>query len=250
MQILIACAKIMTGDVPGEISFATEPIFQQETNNIALQMAGYSVAELQDMLHVNREIAVETWHRYQAFFDKKTRQPAVFSYDGMVFKKIAPETLTDEELQYANGHLFICSFLYGLLRPLDLVNRYRLEGNVVLPDNQSKTMFDYWKPILTDRLISEVQADDGILVNLASNEMRNLFDWNRVKRELTIITPEFKIEKDGKLKTIVIYTKMCRGAMTRYILKNRITDLKFLEFFEYEGFRLEEAAKKWTFVLK
>jgi cytoplasmic iron level regulating protein YaaA (DUF328/UPF0246 family) len=250
MQILIACAKIMTGDAPRQIPFTTEPTFQQQANENAAQMVACSVEELQAMLHVNRNIGVENWRRYQSFQDRSTRQAAVFSYDGMVFQRLAPETFTDEELRYANGHLLISSFLYGLLRPLDLINKYRLEGNVVLPQHGGKSMFDYWKPLLTDWFIDKIKCDDGILVNLASDEMRNLFDWRRVKREVRIITPEFKVEKDGRLKTIVIYTKMCRGAMTRYILKNKITDADELKGFEYEGFSLDETAGEWTFPLK
>ena len=111
-------------------------------------------------------------------------------------------------------------------------------------------MFDFWKPILTDWFIQKIKADDGILVNLASDEMRNLFDWKRVKKEVTIVTPQFRIEKNGKLKTIVIYTKMCRGAMARYILKERITDIDLLKGFEYEGFELDEAESDWLFTFR
>jgi uncharacterized protein len=249
MQILIACAKIMTGSAPRVISFATEPTFQLPANESALQMISYSVEELMDILHVNREIAVENWRRFQLFHENNNRQPAVFCYHGMVYQRLAPESFSDEELRYANGHLMISSFLYGLLRPLDVINKYRLEGNVMLPENGGRSMFDFWKPILTDWFIRKIKADDGILVNLASDEMRNLFDWRRVKKEVKIITPEFKIEKNGRLKTIVIYTKMCRGAMARYILKQKMTDIDLLKDFEYEGFRLDEANGEWTFVL-
>ena len=143
MQILIACAKIMTGSAPKAISNATEPAFQMQANQNALQMLTYSVDELQDMLHINRDIAIENWKRFQAFHVNETRQPAVFSYDGMVFQRLAPETFSDEELKYANEHLLISSFLYGLLRPLDMVNKYRLEGNVILPNNGGTSMFDF-----------------------------------------------------------------------------------------------------------
>lgn len=250
MQILIACAKIMTGSAPRQIPFVTEPAFQLQANESAMQMISYSVEELMDMLHVNRGIAVDNWKRFQAFHEKEHRQPAVFSYDGMVFQKLAPETFSDEELRYANKHLLISSFLYGLLRPLDLINKYRLEGNVILPNHRGMSIFDFWKPMLTDWFIQAIKEDDGILVNLASDEMRNLFDWKRVRQEVKIITPEFKVEKNGRLKTIVIYTKMCRGAMTRYILKNQIIDVEQLKEFEYEGFCLDETAGKWTFSLK
>jgi len=240
----------MTGSAPRVIPYMTEPSFQLQANENAMQMVVYSVDELQDMLHINREIALENWRRFQTFHVINDRKPAVFCYDGMVFQKLAPETFSDDELKYANGHLLISSFLYGLLRPLDLVNKYRLEGDVVLSGHDGKSMFDFWKPLLTDWFIEKIKEDDGVLVNLASDEMRKLFDWNRVKKEVTIIAPKFKIEKNGKFKTIVIYTKMCRGAMTRHILKESITDIGLLKDFEYEGFSLDEAEGDWMFTFK
>ncbi|WP_301702662.1 YaaA family protein, partial [uncultured Muribaculum sp.] len=132
---------------------------------------------------------------------------------------------------------------------LDNINPYRLEGNVELPDNGGVTMTDYWQPILTEYLIAKVKADDGILVNLASEEMKSLFDWEKVSNELTVVSPEFKVDKNGKLRTIVIYAKMCRGAMSRYILKNRITDIDLLSSFTYDGFRLIESKPRLLYAL-
>ena len=249
MQILIGCAKIMTGCATSDISFATEPTFQSQANDNAMQMLNYSVEELCEMLHINRDMALENWKRFRSFHDNSIRQPAAFCYDGMVYQRLAPETLSDSELQYANDHLMISSFLYGILRPLDMINKYRLEGNVILPNNNSKSMFDFWKPIITDWFINKIKADDGILIYLASDEMRNLFDWKRVKSEVKVITPTFKVDKNGKLKTIVIYTKMCRGAMARYIIKNRITNIDALKSFEYEGFSIDDSNEEWNYIL-
>ena len=249
MQILIGCAKIMTGCATSDISFVTEPTFQSQANDNAMQMLNYSVEELCEMLHINRDMALENWKRFRSFHDNSIRQPAAFCYDGMVYQRLAPETLSDSELQYANDHLMISSFLYGILRPLDMINKYRLEGNVTLHNHNSKSMFDFWKPILTDWFINKIKADDGILIYLASDEMRNLFDWKRVKKEVKVITPCFKVDKNGKLKTIVIYTKMCRGAMARYIIKNRITNIDELKSFEYEGFSIDDSNEEWNYVL-
>ena len=239
----------MTGTAPQQLPLATEPTFLAEANANMQQLLHYSVEELQDMLRCNREIAAENWQRYRQFFDAEGLVPAVFAYDGMVFQKLAPETFSADDLSYANNHLLIGSFLYGLLRPLDMVHRYRLEGDVVLPEN-GVSMFDFWKPILTDWFIRKIKADDGILVNLASNEFRDLFDWKRVKKEVTVVTPQFKVDKGGKLATIVIYTKMCRGAMTRWILQNRLTSIDALKAFEYEGYTLNPDAGDWMYVLK
>lgn len=246
MQILLACAKIMTGTPPVNLPPCTLPAFQQEANGNALQMGEYSIDELQEMLKCNREIAAENLFRYRHFFDKTSRIPAIFAYDGMVFRKLEPESLDAEALLYANNHLFIGSFLYGLLRPLDLVSRYRLEGDVVLPKHAT-SMFQYWKPILTEWLIAHVKADDGILLNLASNEFKLLFDWKRVTKELRVIAPDFKIEKDGKLKNVTIYAKMCRGAMARHVVKRQISDVELLKEFEYEGFSYQS---DWLFAMR
>ena len=247
MQILIGCAKTMTDNVRSEAPETTKPAFLDIANRLADQLATYSSDELQAMLHANRQIANENWLRYQEFGLSSTEIPAAYGYDGMVFRKLAPESMSSEDLLYANNHLFIGSFLYGLLRPLDIIHRYRLEGDVELPCAGGESLFNFWKPILTDWFIEKVKADDGILVNLASNEFRNIFDWKRVNKELTVITPEFKVEKDGKLKTVVIYAKMCRGAMARHIIRNRTSDMEQLKDFEFEGFKYESV---WNFVLR
>lgn len=150
------------------------------------------------------------------------------------------ENFSDDDLAYANSRLTICSFLYGMLRPLDLINPYRLEGNVELPCTGGKTMFEYWRPLLTDTLIEAVKASGGTLVNLASAEMKGLFDWKRVMKETHVVTPSFKVLKDGKERNVTIYAKMCRGEMARYILKNHVNDPAGLAGFEYEGFRLHD----------
>ena len=177
---------------------------------------------------------------------------ALAAYTGIVFKRIAPADFTAGDFEYAQAHLNITSFLYGLLRPLDAIRTYRLEGDAVLPGRGDETMFSYWQSRLTDDLLGRIHADDGILVNLASGEMKRLFDWKRVCREARVITPEFRVREGDRLKTVVVYTKMCRGEMTRHILKNRIADPATLRSFEWEGFRLDPALSKgddWVFTL-
>lgn len=237
MQILLACAKLMARTSDQSYNkIGHLPPFQKEADMIAAQMCNYSPAELSEMLNVNKEISIETHRRYNDFFDASTLRPAIETYDGIVFKKIEPETLTPDQLLYADSHINICSFVYGLLRPLDLINPYRMEGGVSLPGIGDKDLFDFWKPRLTDLLIERTKADDSILVNLASDEMRHLFEWKRITNELTVITPTFKVEKSGRMRTITIYTKMCRGAMTRFIITERLTTPLELTAFTFDGF--------------
>ena len=103
-------------------------------------------------------------------------------------------------------------------------------------------MFDFWKPRLTNVLIDSVKQDDGCLVHLATEEITRLFDWKRVKREVKVLEPQFFVRDGDKLKTIVVYAKMCRGAMTRYILRNRLTTPEELTAFSYEEFNYQPNA--------
>jgi len=241
MLVLLSCAKTMNDKSKVQVPETSKPAFQKEASEIALYMSQYSVEELEQILRINAKIAVENYKRFQNFHSGHiSGLPAVLAYTGIVFKRLNPKDFTDDEFLYAQTHLRLTSFCYGLLKPRDLIKPYRLEGDVKLPELGNKSLYNYWKPLLTDLFIREIKAVGGILCNLASEEMKSLFDWKRVTREIRVVTPEFKVSKNGKWTTIVIYTKMSRGEMTRYILKNRITDPEMLKGFTWEGFEYNE----------
>lgn len=252
MLILLSCAKTMSDVSKWKTPAVTEPVFRREAAGIALQMSQFSVDELERLLRVNSKIALENYKRYHDFHSKDVRQlPALQAYTGIVFKRLNPSDFSVDDFLYAQEHLRITSFCYGLLRPFDLIRPYRLEGDVCLPESGNHTMFDYWKPLLTEYFIREIKKAGGVLCNLASDEMRGLFDWKRIKKEVRIVTPEFRVWKNGKLRTIVIYTKMCRGEMARFILKNRVEDPAQLSSFQWEGFEFDPTLSdndKWVFV--
>ncbi len=241
MQILIGSAKMMRSMAPERFvapAQCTRPQFETEASAIAAAMAQYTPGELAAMLRCSPAIAAETWRRYRetAWRGGAATLPAALAYDGMVYQRLGAETMTEADLEYANRHLIIASYLYGLLRPLDLINPYRLEGNVTLAALGHVTLWEYWRPRLTDVLINRAKADDGVLVNLASAEFRRLFDWRRVSRELRVVTPDFKIMADGRPKNVTIYAKMARGAMAREIICRRLGRPADLEALTPEGF--------------
>ena len=240
MQILISCAKTMSTSSKVKVPFVTEPRFARQASDIAFQMSRLDVDELGRLLQVNSKLAVENYHRYQAFHSPETASlAALLAYTGIVFKHLNPSDFTADDFEYAQEHLRLTSFCYGLLRPLDVIKMYRLEGNVRLPELGDITMFDFWKQYLTDTFIHDIQEQGGVLCNVASDEMRSLFDWKRVEDSCRIITPEFKVYKKGKPATVVVYTKMCRGEMTRYLLKNRVESVEEIKEFEWEGFSFD-----------
>lgn len=238
MQILISCAKTMSMADAGVVPAVSRPLFADVADRIAAQLAALSAEELGRMLRINARLAAENRCRYLDFHDAP-QQAALAAYTGVVFKRIAPQTFSEADFVWAQEHLNITSFLYGLLRPLDAIRPYRLEGDAVLPVADERTLFEFWQERLTEVLLERIRRDDGVLVNLASGEMKRLFDWPRVVREVRVITPEFRIREGNRLKTVVVYAKMCRGEMTRWILRERIADPEALHTFDWEGFRFD-----------
>ncbi len=250
MLILLSCAKTMGAASNIKVPVGTFPGYKEQAAEIILQMSQFTVSELERLLNVNTKIAWTNYQRFQNFYaEDNPGLQAILAYTGIVFKRLNPKDFSTDDFYYAQEHLRITSFCYGLLRPLDLIKNYRAEGNIVLPELGGITLFDFWKPILTDAFIAEIKHKGGILVNLASGEMKQLFDWKRVEAEVNVITPEFRVYKGGELKTIVVYTKMARGEMTRFLLKNRIGKPDELKAFSYDGFSFrEELSDKHTYL--
>lgn len=221
------------GHTPADVPGVDTPRFEADATATVRQLLQLPADELRAALRINAALAAENRERLAAFLRRDTPAvPALLAYTGIVFRYLNPATFTPELFDYARRHLFITSFLYGLLRPLDAIRPYRLEGDVRLPDADGPTRFDHWRPLLTDVLIDAVKADDGVLVNLASAEMKRLFDWRRVCREVRVITPEFNTISGGRERSVVIYTKMCRGLMAGYIIRNRLLSPEELAHFE------------------
>ena len=240
MLILLSCAKTMAVTSKIEIP-ATVPQYLERAKDIAFQMSQYSVDELEQILKVNAKIALQNYQRFQSFHSEENSPlQAILAYTGIVFKRLGVKDFSTEDFYYTQEHLRLTSFCYGLRRPFDLIKNYRMEGDIVLPELGDITIFDYWKPILTDAFITDIKRNGGVLVNLASGEMKLLFDWKRVEEEVNVITPEFRVNRNGELKTIVIYTKMCRGEMARFILKNKLEAPESLKSFTFDGFSFRQ----------
>lgn len=240
MLVLLSCAKTMSTDFSVQVPTVSTPRFEQDAREIAFHMAQCSIDELERLLRINASIATDVHRAYQLFHSPDSPTlPALLAYTGIVFKRLNPHDFDSHDFDYAQEHLRLTSFCYGLLRPLDGIKTYRLEGDAKLDGLGQDTVFCYWRNKLTDVFIADIRRCGGTLCNLASDEMRRLFDWERVEREVSVITPEFKVQKGDKLKTIVIYTKMCRGEMARFILKNRLTSAQDLQAFRWEGFSFD-----------
>lgn len=234
MQILLANAKIMYDRA--EKSALTTPLFQSVANTMAAEMALMDIDELAKQLDCSRKLAAENWRRYQNFNCAET-MPAILAYNGQAYKHLKANTLSAKALQFAQEHLWITCFLYGLLKPMDAIVPYRMEHCVNLQATNDRPVNQFWRDKLTDVLIDSVKSDDGILLHLSTEEYEHLFDWKRVTKEVKVIQPLFYVRQpDDSLKMQAVWAKSCRGAMVRYILENEVVSPEQLKAFSYKGF--------------
>lgn len=244
MQILLADAKIM--NTVAAIEAWTEPLFLREAVGIASELSRLDVAQLGSLLRCSSKIALENHLRYTNFIPAG-KIPALMSYNGQAYKHLRADTLSRGALAFAQEHLWITSFLYGLLRPMDGIVPYRMDHTVALDATGSIPVNRFWKDILTDVLIDSVKADDNILVHLSTAEYEQLFNWKRICSEVTVVQPLFYVRNGDNLKMQAVWAKSCRGAMTRFMAVNRIATPESLYNFKYEGFEYNPRIGEYAF---
>ncbi len=255
MIAIISPAKIMRAKalwVPSAIELSA-PRFGVEADHIVSMMSVYSSQELSDIFKISASLAKELRGRFLDFHNHDVDTlAAVDSFDGVVYKHIrGEEGFTPLRLQYLQQHLRINSLVYGLLRPLDKIKPHRMEGFVHLSDSDQR-VDKFWQEHHTQTLIDDVQANGGVLLYLAAKEEQNSFLWREVYRSVRVIDFRFLQPKGDKLRQVVIYTKMARGEMVRYMMLNQITNPEALKDFEWCGYRFRadlSTDNVWTWVM-
>ena len=250
MQILLASAKTMRESTPMGGVQASSPLFQEEALMIAGDMAKKGTKELAELFKCSETIAATKRRSFEVFgSDEAEVIPAVLAYNGQAYKYLKAWELDTAALDWAQEHLWISSCLYGMLRPLDGINPYRMDGAYSLPCTGGGKVFSFWRDSLTELLIRSTKEDDGVLVYLDTDEFRSLFDWKKVCDEIKVIEPRFRIRKSGKLTSPSVWTKSCRGAMARFIIDGSLSHPGDLSDFIFEGFQPSDAvAEDWTWI--
>ena len=220
MQIILASAKIMRDFSPVPELIPGTPAFIDIAMRIASEMSRMTAGDIASAFRCSDAIGELNRRRFNVFgTDEAEVMPAIMAYYGQAYKHLRADTLSMDELEWADGHLWISSCLYGLLRPFDGISQYRMESGLRLKATEGRRITDFWRPILTEMLIDSVKADDGILVYLDTEEFRSLFDWKRVLSEIRVIEPGFHVMKNGRLVTPSVWAKTCRGAMARFLIQ-------------------------------
>lgn len=239
MLMLISPAKTQDFTRKLVTSDFTIPEFMDESKTLVDQLRHLSKQDISDLMKVSEKIARINYERYKKFkpsFDLKNAKHALSAYKGDVYTSIDIDNYKIEDLNFAQNSLRIISGLYGILRPLDLIQPYRLEMNINLPTPKGKNIYEFWGDKITQSLNREIQHHDlKIILNLASNEYFNAIQ--PVDLECPLLKITFKENKDGALKIIGFLSKRARGMMVDYVIKNQIDDIESLKQFNASGYQ-------------
>ena len=244
MKIIISPAKSLDYETALPTDRFTSSDFMKQTRILNKVIKQKSPKDLSELMHISDKLADLNWQRNKEFktpFTPENARPAIYAFNGDVYHGIDAYTISDEKLDKLQDQLRILSGLYGYLKPLDLVQPYRLEMGTSLHFEDYKNLYDFWKPTLTENLNKEMK-DGELLINLASKEYASAIDFKKLKA--TIVTPDFKDYKDGKLKIISFYAKKARGLMVRYILDTDAKTVDDLKGFDYEGYKFDANLSK------
>ena len=240
MKMVISPAKSLNfeSNLPTEQN--SNPCFLAEANRINYLLKEKTPAEISQLMKISEKLGNLNWERNQNFklpFNKHNARPAVYTFDGDVYTGLDVFTLPPERIQVLQESLRILSGLYGILKPLDLIQPYRLEMGTKFPVDENKNLYDFWKQKITTFINDELEENE-LFVNLASNEYFSAID-SKVLRT-AVITPQFKDFKNGTLKMISFYAKKARGMMVRYLLDKENVTAETLLDFDYGGYVYSE----------
>ncbi len=240
MLIILSPAKAMDMSPLGDHYPSSVNRYEEEARLLSGKLSLYRPQELSAWFRISPALAEMNYERYQEMVhgDPPAKQ-ALFAYNGSVFREIAPLTLSDEALDFAQERLRIISPLYGITRPLDMIRAYRLAFPLKIAGMEG-TLYDFWRENLTQEIVREAGASDGVLLNLASQEVAGVFDRVVLNRSLRMVTVVFKEYRGGKYTTIRSYVKKARGAITRYILTHSIDRPEPLRNFRWDRYRFDE----------
>ena len=244
MKILISPAKSLDLETPIPVTNHSDLMFESAVKEVQQQLKSLKASELKSKMKISDKIAALNWERNQQFTwpmtEGESRQ-AVFAFNGDVYKGLDAYSLKEQEIESMQEMLLILSGLYAMLKPLDLIQAYRLEMGTSIKVANAMSMVAYWKPVLTQKL-NELLEDDETLVNLASKEYSAAVDFKAIENK--VVHPEFKDFKYGSLKTISFFAKKARGMMSRYLIENNAKNIEDILGFSKEGYAYSEEYSK------
>lgn len=242
MLVVLSPAKSLDLESPYAKREFTQPEFLSDARKLVKDLKQLNPEELSELMHMSAKLGALNYERYANWntpFDTDNARPAIFTFMGDVYQGLQVGSFSKADLTYAQKHLRILSGLYGVLKPLDLMQAYRLEMGTRLRNSRGEDLYGFWGRRLTDSLNRDLASEKNrVLVNLASNEYFNAIDAKAI--EGTIITPAFKDFSNGKYRFLSYFAKQARGMMAAYLIRNRVESTEKLCLFDSDGYRYSE----------
>ena len=246
MLIVLSPAKSLDYKTPVKVKAPTLPEFVSESAKLIAELKKLSPQEVANLMGLSDQLAALNVGRYRDWskkFTDENSKPAIYAFDGDVYDGFDVKTLKAKSIDFAQDHVRILSGLYGALRPLDLMQPYRLEMGASFKNARGKDLYAFWGERVTDSLKSVLEKQKKpVLLNLASEEYFKVLQAKNL--ECPVISPVFQDGKDGKYKIISFYAKRARGLMARYVVENRIIDPADLKGFNLDGYKYVASESK------
>lgn len=253
MLVVISPAKSLDYESPLATNKSSQPDFLDDSAELIEQLRELTPPDIESLMKISPALADLNFGRFLNWerpFTPDNARPALLAFKGDVYQGIAAESFSAKDFTFAQKHLRILSGLYGLLRPLDLMQPYRLEMGTRFANRAGKNLYEFWAERITDKLNDELASQKSeVLINLASNEYFRAVKKKKLNAE--IITPQFKDMKNGQYKMISFYAKKARGYMSAYIIQNQITSVEAIKQFDVEGYYFspeQSTATDWVFL--
>jgi hypothetical protein len=252
MLIVISPAKTLDFETAPITKDHSQPGFLKESRQLVSQLKILTPAKVSSLMKISDKLGVLNFLRFNEWktpFTLDNSKQALLAFKGDVYTGIDAETFSSQNLKFAQKHLRILSGLYGVLKPLDLIQAYRLEMGVKFENRKGKDLYEFWASKLTDQINQDLKASKSKhLINLASNEYFKSLQTSDINAE--IIVPVFKDYKNGKYKIISFFAKKARGQMSAYIIKNKLKDPEDIKDFNIDGYKFNKSASSesnWVF---
>lgn len=244
MYIIISPAKIFK--TPGKMSHIPyKPLtFHKATTTLVNQLSTYTKEELKQIMKISDDLAEVNVQRYKHFLDQdQVGYESIYYFYGEVYKALEVESLNEESIKFMQSHVGILSGLYGLLHPLDPIQAYRLEMGTALSIGEKKSLYEFWKSILTAHVLDELekQEETPVLINLASEEYSKVLDLKSISKHYPVVQISFKEAYGEKYRVVGMYAKKARGQMLRFICENKLQGVEGLKQFSQSGYTWNKA---------
>ncbi|WP_044403318.1 peroxide stress protein YaaA [Lacinutrix sp. Hel_I_90] len=236
MKLVLSPAKSLNFESKLPTTKISESEFLEQSEKLNKVLKKKSVKGLSELMHISESLGQLNYERNQDWklpFTKDNARPAIYAFNGDVYRGLDAYTIPTQQIEKLQDTVRILSGLYGVLKPLDLIQAYRLEMGTKLPVGTKKNLYEFWKKDIVKSLNNELK-DDEVFVNLASNEYFKAVDTKALK--VPVVTVDFKEYKDGKYKIVAIYAKVARGLMARYIVDTNAKTIDDLKGFRKEGY--------------